>query len=103
MLTQPTIGCYYLRMSNSFKQKSPINPLVEPAISAAGGASAVALALNLKSQTIYKWLSAGMPRTEWTGETAYLQHLEQLQLKRSGRVVHSANDIKQAQNFSAKN
>ena len=91
-------------MSNlSIKPKPPINPLVETAISAAGGASAVALALNIKSQTVYKWLVAGMPRTEWTGETTYLVQLELLQLNHSGRVVHSAQDIKEAQNFSAKN
>lgn len=36
-------------------------------------------ALGVSSQAMYKWIKSGrMPRTEWTGETAYSQKIEEL-------------------------
>lgn len=40
-------------------------------IADAGGIAAVAKALNLSTRAIYKWYVNGLPRTEYTGETAY--------------------------------
>jgi len=91
-------------MTNSSNQQGrPTNPLILPAIIAAGGAKAASKVLDITPQAIYKWAGAGIPRTEWTGETTYLQKVEQLQLNHSGRVVYSAAEIKGAQKSSQKN
>jgi hypothetical protein len=43
------------------------------------GASAIGRACGVSYQAVLKWAAAGrMPRTEWTGETAYSEAIERL-------------------------
>jgi len=64
---------------------------------AAGGASKVAKSLKLTHEAVRKWVVNRLPRTEWTGETNYLNQIESLQKKRHGKVLVSAEQIKAAQ------
>lgn len=49
------------------------------------GTAALARELGVSQQAIRKWLTGGrMPRTEWTGETAYCHTIERLT---SGQVT----------------
>jgi hypothetical protein len=48
------------------------NAIISQAIQSAGGQTAVAKALNVRQNTVHKWIHHGLPRTEWTGETNYI-------------------------------
>jgi len=51
-----------------------MNVGLEKAIALAGSQTALASILGLTPQAIQKWFSNGcLPRTEWTGETNYVQ------------------------------
>ena len=73
------------------------NILLIQAMEAAGGTGRVAKSLKLTHEAVRKWVVNRLPRTEWTGETNYLNHIETLQKKRHGKVLVSAEQVKSAQ------
>jgi len=73
------------------------NILLTQAMEAAGGTGRVAKSLKLTHEAVRKWVVNKLPRTEWTGETDYLSQIENLQIKRHGKVLVSAEQIKAAQ------
>ncbi|ADZ92031.1 YdaS family helix-turn-helix protein [Marinomonas mediterranea] len=53
-----------------------------------GGVPAVAKACGVSSRAVYKWMKRGrLPRTDYSGETAYALRIEKLS---GGRVTASA-------------
>lgn len=55
-----------------------MNP-IEFAVNAAGGRVRVAKAFGISYVAIYKWINnASLPRTEYTGKTAYAKKLSEL-------------------------
>lgn len=73
------------------------NILLTQAMEAAGGTGRVAKSLKLTHEAVRKWGVNRLPRTEWTGETNYLSQIENLQIKRHGKVLVSAEQVKSAQ------
>jgi len=62
---------------------------LKKAIDDAGGVAAVALACGKTPRAVYKWLHAGcLPRTEYTGETAYAEEIATLARAR-GTIVEA--------------
>lgn len=56
-------------------------------IDIAGGVSAVAKACGISDRAVYKWLSScSLPRTEYTGETAYAEAIAKLASARGGEI-----------------
>lgn len=51
------------------------------------GLQAIAKACGVSYQAVSKWVRAGLPRTEWTGETSYASNIERLT---EGRVPADA-------------
>ena len=73
------------------------NTLIKDAIVAAGGRSHVARELGLSHEGIRRWSVYGLPPSEWTPKATYLSQIETLQLKRHGKVLVTAEQIKAAQ------
>lgn len=47
--------------------------IVKQAVIEAGGQTIVANHFGLRQPAVFKWTRAGLPRTDWTGETSYAQ------------------------------
>ena len=75
------------------------NTLIESAVEAAGGRSNVAKKLGITREAIRKWAFRGLPKREWAPNANYLSHIESLQIKRHGKVLVSAEQIKAAQQW----
>lgn len=61
-------------------------PLVR-AVEIVGGISAAARLCERSPRAVRKWLTDGLPRTEWTGETRYSEILER---ETGGQVTKAA-------------
>ena len=59
------------------------NETLKNAIAESGGIRAVAKACGLTYEAVRKWHFNGLPRTEWTGETSYVETITQMQSKYS--------------------
>jgi len=73
------------------------NTLIQNAVEAAGGRSNVAKQLGITREAIRKWSFRGLPKNQWAPNANYLSQIETLQIKRHGKVLVSAEQIKAAQ------
>lgn len=68
---------------------------LKKAIACVGGVAAAAKACEVSQRAVYKWIAAdALPRTEYTGETNYVERLERV-ARETGKPF-DASELKNA-------
>lgn len=83
------------------QNKADFDPRFErmyQAVVAAGGAHAVAARFGLTRQTVYHWWTNGLPRTEYTGETAYAAEVCRMALD-NGQVISLGSLLEETREY----